>query len=333
MKKLRTKYNKTRWSSRVISLVIALGVFLAISFSAGWDPLVTGLIVVGLGIAFHFIISTTAKTMTGLVLLVQIATLWPVFTLYANFAATSMPDGAYIYSVFVITLSTVVIAILAQRYSVGQVWLTMLLSFLGLDVVGPLGMALLETSSVLPGLIIAFLILASRCVLWRNVIRKRNNHIPVGLKKDKSELAVKTLLKALDNVEIIDSKESPIDFVAKAGNKSYYINAVHLDQRIIVGDTVASGRFNLNSTLYRTAEVAENMEKAKKRKSRGEVIPCIVNVADKNNSKLELKVELKGNKRGIGKNVLVVSPTTLVKMLKKETIIEPKVKEKTPISS
>ncbi|MBC9704765.1 MAG: hypothetical protein H9W81_07295 [Enterococcus sp.] len=249
----------------------------------------------------------------------QIATLWPIFTIYANFVGTSMPNGAYIYSVFVVTLSTAIITIIAQRYSVGKVWLTLLLAFLGLDIVGPLVMAILETPSVLPGILVAFLILGARCVLWRDFLRKRNGNIPSALKKEKSEDALKALLASMDNVEIHDSAENPIDFIAQVGKKSYYINAVHLEQRIVVGSTVASGRFNLSSTLYRTAELAESMEKSKKRKTRGEVIPCIVNVIDKNNSKLELKVELKGNKRGIGKNVLVISPSALVKMIKKDS--------------
>lgn len=328
MKKLRTKYNKTRWSSKFISLAIILGVAVAISYSAGWDILITALVTVGLAVAFHFLIATTSRVMVGIVLLMQIATMWPVFTIYANFVGTSMLDGAYIYSIFIVALATIIIAVLAQRYSVGQVWLTMLLAFLGLDIIGPLVMAILETPSVLPGLIISFLILGARCVLWRDVIRKRSKHIPVGLKKEKSEEAVKSLLTSVENVEIIDSNDSPIDFIAQVGNKSYYINTVHLDQRIIVGDTVASGRFNLNSTLYRTAELAESMEKSKKRKKRGEVIPCIVNAADKNNSKLELKVELKGNKRGVGKNVLILSPTALVKMIKKDTKGAPEKSEK-----
>lgn len=320
MKKLRTKYNKTRWSSRFITLAIVLGVFSAISFSAGWNVLITALVITGLAVAFHFLVATTSKTMVGIVLLLQIGTMWPVYTIYANFVGTTMISGAYIYSVFIVTLSTIVIAVLAHRYSVGQVWLTMLLAFIGLDVIGPLVMAILETPSVLPGMITAFLILGMRCVLWRSLLQKRKNHVPPGLKKEKSEEAVKSLLSSLEKVEVVNSNEAPIDFIAQVGKKSYYINAVHLDQRIVVGDTVASGRFKLNSMLYRTAELAEGMERSKKRKNRGEVIPCIVNVADKNNSKIELKIELKGNKRGVGKNVLIVSPSTLVKMIKKDTV-------------
>lgn len=317
MKKIRAKYNQSRWSSKFIALSIILGISLAISFSAGWNLLITAAVVVGLGVAIHFIVANTAHTLTGIILGLQIATMWPVFTIYANFVGTTMLEGAYVYSVFIVLLSTIIITILAQRYSVGQVWVTLLLSFLGLDIIGPLAMAVLETPSVLPGLIVAFLILASRCVLWRTIFRKRNKNIPQGLKKEKSEEAVKSLLASVDNTEVVDS-EAPIDFVVRVGKKSYYVNAIHVDQRIVVGTTVAAGRFGLNSTMYRTAEVAENMERHRKRKLRGEVIPCVVNVADKNNSKIELKVELKGNKRGIGKTVLILSPSALVKLVKND---------------
>lgn len=327
MKKIRSTYNNMRWSSRFIGFSILLGVALAISFTSGWNPLITALSVSAFAVAMHFLISTTSKVLTGVVLLAQIGTMWPVYTLYANFVGTAMLNGAYIYSVIVVTLSTILITVIAMRYSVGRVWLTLLMSFVGLNVLGPLAMALLQTPSVLPGLVIAGLILASRCILWRDVFAKRSRDIPAGIKKKNSEEPLKNLLEAINGVDIQDREEYPIDLVAKIGSTSYYINAVHLNQRIVAaGESVASGNYNLNSTLYRTAELANKMDKSLKRKERGRVIPCVVNTADTNNSKLEVNITLRGDKTSKGVNTFILSPFALTQMLKKEAKQKEKIK-------
>lgn len=321
MKSIRKWYAGFKLRDRFLTLGASLVVLLAISFQLGYDLITTALIVTGIMASIHFFLEKSNFPGPAIAMLLQTIALAIVFRAYAVLTKPLFENTSYIFSSLLLTISTLLIFTIAYKYSVGRLWLTLMLSFTGLNLIGPLLMDALSISNPLFGIAAGFVILAIRCVLWRDLFRNRKAEIPNGIKTDKNTESLKSLVLSMDNVKVQELDDDALDFRIDTPVNTYYVNAVTLRQRIVItNEDVASGIYNLKSTLFETARQAVRLNKATSRKVRKNPVVCIVNTTDKSNSKAAVNVSITGKTRDEGKDVIILSPSSLVHLIKKDTV-------------
>jgi hypothetical protein len=321
MKRLRKWYSDFKWRDRILTLVFVQAVFLAISFQLKYDLIITGLVVTGILGTIHFLLAKAKFPIPAIVMLLQTAALSVSFIAYAILGQPLFGQGSYMFSAFLLTAATALIFIIGFKYSVGRLWLTLLVSYIALDALGPMIMQILHSNNPFVGISAGFAVLAIRCVLWRDIFRNRKAEIPEGIKKKENTASLKSLLESMENVEVKEVKDSAIDFSVETPVNTYYINSIALRQRIVVtNEDIASGNYNLKSTLFETARKTFALNKGTKRKSRKNPVACIVNTNDKSNSKARMNVSITGKTRDSGKDVLILSPSSLVSLVKKDLV-------------
>lgn len=319
MRRIYQWYSGISWRDRILFSFAMLAIAVAVGISVGGDlmlivPVVLGIIVLG-----HMFCDKNIPLGNILVIAVHLILAAPVFIAYTALAAPMLGNTAGVYAVLIVALTSVLIPFLSYKFSIGKLWITMGLAYLMLDIVAPIVMVSFGLMNTLIGVGMAFVAIVVRSILWRDFFRNRKANIPAEIKNRESAESVKSIFSQLDGVEVRDLDSDVMDFEIITATKSYYVNAITLRQRIVVVDgNVASGRFNLKSALYETAKETDSFNKSKKRKERLESIPCLLNVTDKTKSSLKVSVSLSGNKRDKGKDVIILSPSSLVGKIKRE---------------
>lgn len=321
MKSIRKWYAGFKWRDRVLTFAFMQLIFLTISFQLGYDLILTALAVTGVLATLHFIFEKAKFPAPAIIMLLQTAALAVTFRVYAIYSQPMFGNTAYLFAAFILTVATILALILAYKYSVGRLWLTLLLTYIGIDFIGPLVMQTFYTTNPFVGISIGFIILAIRSILWRDLFRNRKAEIPEGIKVQKNTESLKTLVESIEGVTVTELSKGASDFKVDTPTSTYYINAVTLRQRIVVtNENVASGIYNLKSTLFETARESVHLNKSVKRKLRKNVVPCIVNTTDKSISAVAVNVSITGKTRDNGKNVIILSPSSLVNRIKKDMV-------------
>jgi len=319
MKSLRKWYAGFKWRDRILTLVFVQIILLTISFQLGYDLILTALTGIGILTALHFFFEKSKFPVPAIIMLLQTAALSVTFKVYAIFSQPMFGNTAYLFAAFILTVATILVFILAYKYSVGRLWITLLLAYVGLDLLGPILMQTFTTTNPFVGISAGFLILGIRSILWRDLFRNRKAEIPDGIKTQKNTDSLKTLIESIEGVRVSELSQDALDFKIDTPVNTYYVNAVTLRQRIVItNEDVASGIYNLKSTLFETARKTVQMNKSVKRKMRKNSIPCIVNTTDKSNSSVAINVSITGKTRDNGKDVIILSPSSLVNLIKKD---------------
>lgn len=302
-----------------MTLAFMQAIFLVIAFQLGYDLILTSLAVIGVLATLHFVFEKSKFPVPAGIMLLQTAALAVTFRVYAIYSQPMFGETAYLFAAFILTVSTILVFILSYKYSVGRLWLTLLLAYLGMDLLGPLLMQVLYTTNPFVGISVGFFIVAIRCFLWRDLFRNRKAEIPAGIKIQKNTESVKSLLESIDGVKLSETPSDVLDFKIDTPVKTYYVNAITLRQRIVISNgDVASGIHNLKSTLFETAREALHKNKSTKRKLRKNAVVCIVNTTDKSNSSVAVNVSITGKTRDAGKDVIILSPSSLVNLIKSD---------------
>ena len=319
MKYLEKWYSGFKWRDRLIVAGSFMAIAIATALVSSVDVLFISALVAALLVLSHFILSKSTSVMVLLVSFMHLIGLSVAFVAYASLGSESLGSSSTPFAIISVSLATVALTWLSYKFSVGRLWITLGLAYLTLDILGPLFMLWLKLYNPLIGIGLAGVMVAIRSVLWRDLLRNRKAEIPAGLKNGDSAVTLKALLESIDGVEISSIESDAVDIKVTTPSNSYYLNAITLGQRVVVtaGD-VASGRYNLKSTLFETANTANKFNNSLKRKERKTTIPCVVNITDKSDSKIEINVSLSGTTRDEGKNVFILSPSSLVKMIKRD---------------
>lgn len=320
MRRIYQWYAGISWRDRILFSAAMLAIAVAIGISVGGNLLTIVPVVLGFIVLAHMFCDKNIPLGNILVVAFHMILLAPVFVAYTALAAPMLGNTAGVYAVLIVALTSLLIPFLSYKFSVGKLWITMGLAYLMLDIVAPILMVSFGQMNTLIGVGMAFLAIVVRSILWRDFFRNRKANIPAEIKNSESIESVKSIFAQIDGIQINDLDSNALDFEIVTPTNSYYVNAITLRQRIVVVDgNVASGRFNLKSALYETAKESVFFNKSKKRKDRRDAIPCLLNVTDKTKSSVKVSVSLSGNKRDKGKDVLILSPSSLVGKIKQES--------------
>ena len=252
----------------------------------------------------------------ALVVLFHTGLLATSFTAYGAILSESMGETAYIFSVIVLTVTSILIGVVAYKGSVGKLWLTLLLAFLSIDIGGLLLVVLTQDANIFLGIYLAAAVLAIRSVRWRGLIN-RSHGIPLYLQKADSTETVKSLLESKNGIYTDNGlgKCSPINAVYKNGDTTFLMNIIAPKQDIIIGNKITTEQTVLDDLFFATTSAANYY--VKKNKVRGKIIACVVNATDPNKTVLQLDMNPKGNKRGKDRTVFLFSPSGLISHINK----------------
>ena len=316
MKKLRKIYQGFSLRERLIGAILLAAVLTALLCAVGTDILASMMVTGGLLVGCHIILLYPRQLANALVILFHTGLLATSFTAYGTILAEPMGATGYLFSVIVLTITSILIGVVAYKGSVGKLWLTLLLAFLSIDIGGLILIIVTQSPNIFLGIYLAAAILVIRSIRWRGLIN-RNQGVPLFLQKEDSTETVKSLLESKNGV-YADSdlaKCSPINAVYKKGNTTFLMNIIAPQQDIIIGKKITTEQTVLDDLFFATTSAANYY--VKKNKVRGEIIACVVNATDPNKTILHLDMNPKGNKRGKDRTVFLFSPSGLISQINK----------------
>lgn len=316
MKKLRKIYQGFSLRDRIIGAILLAAVLTTLLLSTGTDILASMLTVVGLLVGSHIFLLYPKQLANALVVIFHTGLLATSSTAYGAILAETMGATGYLFSVLVLAVTSILIAVVAYKGSVGKLWLTLLMAFLSIDIGGLLLIIITQSPNIFLGIYLAAAVLAVRSVRWRGLIN-RSQGIPLFLQKDDATGTVKSLLTSKNGVYTDSDLEkfSPINAVYQKGNTTFLMNVIAPQQDIIIGTKITTEQTVLDDLFFATTSAANDY--VKKNKIRGEIIACVVNATDPQKTILHLDMNPKGNKRGKDRTVFLFSPSGLISQLNK----------------
>jgi hypothetical protein len=316
MKKIRKIYQGFSPWERLSGALLLAAVLSTLLTVNGTGIFVSMLISAGLLVGFHILLLYPKQLANALVAIFHTGLLAVSFTAYGTILTESMGATGYMFSVIVLTITSILIAVIAYKTSVGKLWLTLLLAFLSIDIGGLLLVVFTQSPDIFLGIYLAAGVLIFRAVRWRGIIN-RNQGLPLFLQKDNATETVKSLLKAKNGIYTDDrlSKCSPINAVYTKGNTTFLMNIIAPQQDIVIGKQITTEQTLLDDLFFETTSAANYY--VKKNKIRGEIITCVVNATDPKKTNLHLDMNPKGNKRGKDRTVFLFSPSGLISQINK----------------
>lgn len=216
----------------------------------------------------------------------------------------------------VLTITSILISVVAYKVSVGKLWLTLLLAFLSIDIGGLILIIITQSPNIFLGIYLAAAILIIRSVRWRGLINRSQN-IPLYLQTNAATATIKSLLESQNGSYTDEGLEkcSPINAVYKKGDTTFLMNIISPNQDILIGKKITTEQTVLDDLFFETTSAANFY--VKKNKVRGDIITCVVNATDPKKTNLHLDMNPKGNKRGKDRTVFVFSPSGLISQINK----------------
>lgn len=316
MKKLRKIYQGSAWRDQLIGALLIAAVLVTLLVVSGTDIFASLLTVGGLLVGCHIILLYPKQLANALVVIFHTALLATSSTAYGSVLAESMGSTGYMFSLIVLTITSILISVVAYKTSVGKLWLTLLLAFLSIDLGGLLLIIATQSPNIFLGIYLAAAILIIRSVRWRGLIN-RSQSIPLYLQTDAATATIKSLLESKNGIYTGEGLEklSPLNAVYKHGNTTFLMNVISPNQDIVIGSKITTEQTVLDDLFFETTSAANSY--VKKNKVRGEIITCVVNATDPKKTNLHLDMNPKGNKRGKDRTVFIFSPSGLISQINK----------------
>lgn len=316
MKKLRSIYQGFSWQERLGGALILAAVLSALLTSTGTDIVASLLTSGGLLVGFHIILLYPKQLANALVVIFHTGLLATSFTAYGAILTESMGSTGYVFSMIVLTITSILISIVAYKASVGKLWLTLLLAFLSIDIGGLLLIIATQSPNIFLGVYLAAAVLIVRSVRWHGVIN-RSQGMPLYLQTDTATATIKSLLESKEGIFTEEGLEkcSPINAVYKKGDTTFLMNIIAPNQDIVIGKKITTEQTVLDDLFFETTSAANFY--VKKNKVRGEIVACVVNATDPKKTDVHLDMNPKGNKRGKDRTVFIFSPSGLISQINK----------------
>lgn len=316
MKKLRKIYQGFSLRERLIGGILLAAVLTTLLFAIGTDIFASMMISGGILVGSHIVLLYPKQLANALVVLFHTGLLATSFTAYGAILTESMGTTGYLFSVIVLTITSILIGVVAYKGSVGKLWLTLLLAFLSIDIGGLLLIIFTQSPNIFLGIYLAAAVLVIRSVRWRGLIN-HGQGIPLFLQKADATGTVRSLLESKNGVYTDEDliKCSPINAVYRKGDTTFLMNVIAPQQDIIIGKKITTEQTVLDDLFFATTTAANYY--VKKNKVRGKIVACVVNATDPKKTVMHLDMNPKGNKRGKDRTVFLFSPSGLISQINK----------------
>lgn len=173
--RLRDTYLRTTLTTKIIifSCINAVAIaFIIMQGLGGWD---TALITFGVLTCFQLLLLFPRWAVAFLLLAGQVALLSPVSFFYTALIGDSFGSlgSAYYFAIMVLGVSSLVLSIAIFRWGRGRLWLTHLMAFFTLDILGLMVMESLNWTNMLVAPALALLVVLLRSLPWATWIPRR----------------------------------------------------------------------------------------------------------------------------------------------------------------
>lgn len=316
MGKIRAPYLKARWFDKLIGAVVLTALTTAFAFTQHFDWIPTGVITAVLCLVFHIGITYPRHVATTTVITLHTFLMFVMSLFYGQAIFGTFGYIAAFYAFSMMALVSIIYIAVAVKYSPGRLWLTLLLTFLVLDIGGIVLIEMLNINNMLVPFVASALVLTARCFLWRNLLSRDAIDYSV-FDNQESVLAAKTILENLDNttVSIPDEKKfKNIDLIVETAAKNYFVKVVNTKKPIHIHPQGISSNGIFIDGLMLLAAV--DAAKANKKKSSRIFETAILNMNDASSSKKTVKISPR-NAKTRAVEVAIASPAALVKEIKK----------------
>lgn len=319
MKKILEKYRAVRFRDKLIAFVLLSALWAAVGVVSGVVGDVFSSFAVSMAVLFVFEALTQKARQMGVFFVVAVHLL---LSLVVSFAYASFNTADYGYAGLPVAFSylminTALFSALAVRYSIGRLWLTLTLVYIGLDFGGLFLMEGFGSGSLFFIPLAGLIALVPRCILWRKFFsRKKEVEVHVNVKSTKRAMDyLNDLLKteARDDVVVRNVEESRIGMISYEDSRNvWYFHPVHARSAMEITD----GKVMINGKDYSTImgllheEASKEHRVTKKRRKTMHVAVVMTNAKDQ--QEIALHVSPKGYQRN-KKLVSVLSPMSVLR--------------------
>lgn len=323
MKAFKELFSHFGWKLLIGALLVAVTTIFAATQGYNW-------IVVGLwafGVIAAIYVSTIVKGYipTVIVFIMHITTITMLSIYYASIISSDFGGSSIVLAFFTMTVSTGVLTWAAVKFSTGRLWVTLLLVFVTLDVLGILAIDFVQYNSLLVPIILATIVLLARCVLWRNFFSGRKNQTTLkvldshlrNLKSKEAAESISTLLSGLegDLNEVTNEKYQPLSMSYGTTNDVYYITVIKSKKSIHVTDHgVSTDGFVIDALLYDSILSAQKLHKKIGEYRTPHTL--FINANDAGYTETGITITPRGYNRTKATKIDILSPAALVKALK-----------------
>ena len=316
MGKLKDNYMKARWSDKLIGAVVLTALTTVFALTQHFDWLMTGIATAVICVLAHIIVSYPRHVATTTVITLHTFLMFVMSLFYGQAIFGTFGYVAAFYAFSMMSLASIIYIAVAVKFSPGRLWLTLLLTFLVLDIGGIVLIEMLKINNMLVPFVASALVLTARCFLWRNLLA-RDKVDYSSFNNPDATIAAKTILENLDNavVSVPDAKKfKNIDLVVESPAKNYFVNVVKTKKPIHIHPKGISSNGIFIDGLMLLAAVDAN--KANKKKSSKPFETVILNMNDASASKKTVRISPR-NAKTRAVEVAIASPAALVKEIKK----------------
>lgn len=323
MKALKDFFSRSAWKLLVSTLLVTLVTVGAAVQGYNW--FVVGLWSLGVAATIYIASKVKGYFSTAIVFIIHITTVTMLSIFYSSIISADFGEASIVLAFLTMTVATGVFTWAAVKFSSGRLWVTLLLVFVTLDVLGVLAIDIIRFNSLLVPIALAALVLLARCVLWRNVFSSRKNQTTLkvldshlrDLKSKDGVESISTLLSSLEgNLEGVSSdKYAPLDLSYSTDDAVYYLTIINSKKPIHVTESgVSTNGFVIDSLLYESILAAQKLHKKQGEYRNSHT--ALINVNDAGYTQTGITITPRGYNRTRATKIDILSPAALVKVLK-----------------
>lgn len=334
----REKYLASSWIERLFVSASIVLLAAIIAHKGQYDAALTAIGFSGLLVAAHIAVRYPTQLATALVVVGHVALVLTISTLHATMFIDQFGYGAVFIVIAVNLLASILLTVCAVRWSAGKLWLTLLLTFLCLDLLGSVVVASTNILNLLIAPALAALMLLVRCILWRNLWRRFRSRNDLDASRDKfakfrSAAALDSLTTVLEsagaNIRTAPETSGPINAIVETVDAVYYLTVIKSPAiKIFAGGMSTDGTL-LDPLFVQAYLSAAKLHKGFKGLGKNrEMRVMVVNANSKEGKEQTLGLKVKGGKRGTIGIITLSSPAAMLRTVKNSEAAPKKKDEK-----
>lgn len=317
MGKIRQQYLKAKWFDKLVGGVLLVALVTAFAAMQNADWMLTGIVALVVCAIGHIFITYPSHTATTLIVAVHTMLMFLLSLFYGQIIFGTFGYSSAFYAFTLLTLVSIIYGAVAFKFSPGRLWLTLLLTFLALDLGGILIISALQINNMLVPIVFSSIVLLARCMLWRNLLSRDTTDYS-SFQNEDAIVAAKTVLENIEGVSVStpDTKKfKDIDLIVETTSKNYFLKVVKTKKPIHIHPKgISSNGIFIDGLLMLLA--VESAKANKKLKPARDYESVILNMNDASSSKKTVKITPR-NAKTRAVEVAIASPAALVKEIKK----------------
>lgn len=323
MKSLLEKYRHVKVRDKAVGFLLAslfVGVLVWVS-GVSATPLIPSGVALGVLLLAELLLRRSQEVSTTVVILMHVVGMVLASMVYASYGPVVQRATNLAIMLMYLLATSIVLSMASIKWTIGKLWVTLLLVYLVLDFVGVLMIDTIHPKALYFAPVLAAVVVLVRHFYWRGMRKSNKIETTFFVSSKEQEKAHKRLQDVLDSqkfegdVETVD--ESNIDMMTyEDSNTVRYMHPVHSSKPV----EITPQGVIINNRDYTPLMIELYGEACKKhvgKRRRKNMLVNIVLTNAKNTQSLDLRVAPKGYQRN-KKPLSIVSSASLVARIKEQ---------------